>query len=129
MLLRVIFRMLVSTRKNTKSVKLHVSHTRIQVNQPGTSADLKENITNGLSTSQEEDSTHTETGKKKFKRPLADIIRENQLLYNDYIKNKVLRLLRQLVVEKSSGTRLINDRKILEILSYDFDLRLPYARS
>jgi hypothetical protein len=35
-------------------------------------------------------------------RSLADIIWENQLFYNDFIKNKVPRLLHYLDVEKSS---------------------------
>jgi hypothetical protein len=35
-------------------------------------------------------------------RPLVDIIWENQLFYNDFIKDKVPKLLHQLDVEKSS---------------------------
>jgi hypothetical protein len=40
--------------------------------------------------------------RRRRKRPFADMIRESQLLYNDFIKNKVPRLPRQLGVEKSS---------------------------
>ncbi|XP_060599910.1 uncharacterized protein LOC132753447 [Ruditapes philippinarum] len=90
----------VDTRQNEAS---QIESQTNQENQPGTSADLRESIANALSSSQEEDPTPPSTQRRRRrKRPLADIIRENQLLYNDFIKNKVSRLLRQLGVETSS---------------------------
>jgi hypothetical protein len=90
-------------RKQTSRVLiLSICQTEAQTNrQTGTQA--RGNNANGLSSSQEEDLTPPRTQKRRRRtRPLADIIWENQLLYNDFIQNKVPRLLHQLDVEKSS---------------------------
>jgi hypothetical protein len=77
----------IDTREHKASQVASHSH---QGNQPGT-GDLRE-ISNGLSSSQEETLTPSRTQKRRM-RSLADIIWENQLFYNDFIKNKVPRLL------------------------------------
>jgi hypothetical protein len=73
-----------------------------QYNQPGT-ADLRKIIANGISPSPKKTLPPNTQTRKRRTRPLADIIWENQLFYNDFIKNKVPRLLYQLDVEKSSN--------------------------
>ena len=74
-----------------------------QEEQAGT-ADFRDRVADDLSSSSgQEDSVPVQAHQRRGrKRPQADIIRENQLLYYDFIKNKVPRLLRQLGVCTSS---------------------------
>ena len=72
--------------------------------EQASTADFRDGVADYLSSSlSQEDSVPAQAHQRRGrKRPLADIIRENQLLYNDFMKNKVPRLLRQLGVGKSS---------------------------
>ena len=77
---------------------------QLQQEERAGTADFRDGVADYLSSSSgQEDSVPVQAHQRRGrKRPLAYIIHENQLLYNDFIKNKVPRLLRQLGVGKSS---------------------------